>query len=265
MTQDIRFIVYIKYKPSSPPLLFSHRLLLSDNPFPSCPFLISSLPSLSFSPDPSAPTSHLHSANPRFGIFILPSMHLSTLTSSPLFLFVTPSLRLSLPSLAFRVVCPIRLGLCHKEKGAIVSWIRAGAGMKFYDLIVETRHIKLVYVCVHATGGIRFIPCNDREPARSAWPCPVACWEIMHASLAWCSGDLHFYYIHISWWRAVDWTAYLIAAWKQIGRHKLEVKQQSGIQSNDKKVKDEVAIIVWFNASHCAVTQQSVAWFIHLF
>lgn len=53
--------------------------------------------------------------------------------------------------------------------------------MKFYDLIVETCHMKSVCVCVGGwlggwvagcvrSAGAHFIPCNDKDHT-------VACWE----------------------------------------------------------------------------------------
>lgn len=64
-----------------------------------------------------------------------------------------------------------------------IAGLKGSAGMKFHDLIVLTSHTEFVYVCVHAKASVNFIPCNDREQARNAWPCSVAFWESTHPSL----------------------------------------------------------------------------------
>lgn len=61
---------------------------------------------------------------------------------------------LSCPSHA-TVVHPIRLGLRHKKKkdpARLLVGLKQGEGMKFYDLIVQTSHIKFVHVSMRASA-----------------------------------------------------------------------------------------------------------------
>lgn len=131
-------------------------------------------PSSPFAPDPSStPTSHLHFTTPHFfRISISLSIHLSSLT----FLSSSRSARLPLPPPACCITLvhcssfshpppsipthppflsgrlPYQIRPCvirkREREREIACWIRGGAGMKFYDLIVETCHMKSVCVRV---------------------------------------------------------------------------------------------------------------------